>query len=289
MTVKKAIIPCAGFGTRFLPVTKVLPKELLPIVDTPALSYIVEEAALSGIEEVLIILSPQKLYIKKLFEPNEPLNEMLLSTGKAREYGLANKKYGVKISYAVQPVMNGNANAIALGRDFAAGEPFAVLFGDDVMYTGQGKPVTAQLIDAFERTGGATIVGCQRPSEEVARKCGVMMVREMIDDKLAWIDGIVEKPKGELPSDLVSLGRFVLSNEIFDVVERTPVTDGEKYLTDAIGLLAKEGKKVCACAFDARRYDIGDKEGYLEAIIEFALRDEALSGKFSEYIKNLEE
>ncbi len=286
MPVKKAIIPCAGFGTRFLPVTKVLPKELLPIVDTPALSYIVEEAVASGIEEVCIVISPQKKEIKKLFFPNRALNARLKAIGNEMEYALANKNYNVKISFVVQRKMDGNAMAIYKCKRFANGEPVAVLFGDDVMYT-DGKPVTKQLIEAYDRTGGATIVGCKQTDEDVARRCGVMIVDKDLDDRTTAIKGIIEKPRGELPSSLVSLGRFVLSHDIFDVIKRVPKVQGEVYLTDAISMLARDGKKVCAYEFEARRYDIGNKEGYLEAVVEYALRDEKLRDEFLKYIDGI--
>lgn len=287
MQVRKAIIPCAGFGTRFLPVTKVLPKELLPIVDTPALCYIVDEAVKSGIEEIMIVISPQKESIKRLFEPNARLNEHLLSQGEKEAYELANAEIGAKVSFVTQKTMDGNANAIKLCKDFVDGEPFAVLFGDDVMYVEDGeKPVTKQLIDAYYATNGASIVGCQRTSEEVARRCGVMITKSAIDDKTTLIDGIIEKPQGELPGALVSLGRFVLAPSIFDAIERTPYTRGEAYLTDSISILAKE-KDVCAYEFSARRYDIGNKEGYLEATVEYALRDKDLDCEFKEYLRNI--
>lgn len=287
MQVRKAIIPCAGFGTRFLPVTKVLPKELLPIVDTPALCYIVDEAVKSGIEEIMIVISPQKESIKRLFEPNVRLNEHLLSQGEKEAYELANAEIGAKVSFVTQKTMDGNANAIKLCKDFANGEPFAVLFGDDVMYVKEGeKPVTKQLIDAYYATNGASIVGCQRTSEEVARRCGVMITKSAIDDKTTLIDGIIEKPQGELPGALVSLGRFVLAPSIFDAIERTPYTRSEAYLTDSISILAKE-KDVCAYEFSARRYDIGNKEGYLEATVEYALRDKDLDCEFKEYLRNI--
>ena len=286
MQVKKAIIPCAGFGTRFLPVTKVLPKELLPIADTPALSYIVDEAVKSGIEEILIIISPQKMFVKKLFKPNKALNKLLVEKGDSESYSLANEACNVKITFAVQKKMNGNGMAIYLGKRFAKGEPVAVLFGDDVMYTGKGTPVTKQLIDAYEKTGGATIVGCQCTPEEVARRCGVMVVDKAVDDKLTDIKGIIEKPKAELPSKLVSLGRFILSPSIFDAIKRTDMKNGEVYLTDAINLLAKD-ERVCAYEFEARRYDVGNKEGYLEAIVEYALRNEKLKDDFAAYVESI--
>lgn len=285
MSVKKAIIPCAGFGTRFLPVTKVLPKELLPIVDTPALSYIVDEAVASGIEEIVIVISPQKEDIRRLFEPNVALNARLEEVGDKESYLLANKSINAKISFVTQETMNGNANAILLCKKFANGEPVAVLFGDDVMYSGSATPVTKQLIDAYEKTGG-TIVGCQQTPEDVARRCGVMIVDKPVSDRITKIKGIIEKPQGEIPSKLVSLGRFILSPDIFDAIEKTPETKGEVYLTEAINLLA-ETKGVYACEFEARRYDIGNKEGYLEATIEYALRDENLKKNFKKYIESI--
>ncbi len=284
MQVKKAIIPCAGFGTRFLPVTKVMPKELLPIVDTPALLYIIDEAVKSGIEEILIVLSPQKKSIKRLFAPNVALNKALLKARKDVEFALANKKINAKISFATQKKMKGSGDAIGVCKKFVAGEPFAVLFGDDVMYS--DTPVTKQLIDAYKKTG-ASIVGCQVTSDEVARRCGVMIVDSKIDDKITKISGIDEKPDGALASNLTSLGRFVLTSDVFDAISRTKKLNGEVYLTDAISLLAREGKSVCACEFDARRYDIGNKQGYLEATVEFALRDEKLKDEFSKYLEGL--
>lgn len=285
MSVKKAIIPCAGFGTRFLPVTKVLPKELLPIVDTPALSYIVDEAVASGIKEIVIVISPQKEDIRRLFEPNVALNARLEEVDDKESYLLANKSINAKISFVTQETMNGNGNAILLCKEFANGEPVAVLFGDDVMYSGSATPVTKQLIDAYEKTGG-TIVGCQQTPEDVARRCGVMIVDKPVSDKITKIKGIIEKPQGEIPSKLVSLGRFILSPDIFDAIEKTPETKGEVYLTEAINLLA-ETKGVYACEFEARRYDIGNKEGYLEATIEYALRDENLKKNFKKYIESI--
>lgn len=284
MQVRKAIIPCAGLGTRFLPATKVLPKELLPIVDTPALSYIVDEAVQSGIEEIMIVISPNKDYIKKLFEPNVALNERLLETGDKKTYELANKACNARISFVVQETMNGNGNAVKLCKEFVGDEPVAVLFGDDVMYA-EGVPVTKQLIDAYSRTE-ACIVGCQQTDEQTARRCGVMIANKAIDDKLTEISGIVEKPKRELPSNLVSLGRYILTPDIFDAIERTPAVNGEVYLTEAISLLAKQ-RRVCACLFEARRYDIGNKEGFLEATVEFALRDENLKKEFKAYLDGL--
>ncbi|MBR2955768.1 MAG: UTP--glucose-1-phosphate uridylyltransferase [Clostridia bacterium] len=283
MIVSKAVIPCGGFGTRFLPATKVIPKELLPIVDRPALSYVVEEAAKSGITEILVILAEGKDALRRFFEPNDDLNAHLVAQGKRDMLPLANEDFGVKVTFKVQKERKGSGDAVYLAKDFAGGEPIAVLFGDDVIYTGAGDPVTKQLIDAFSATG-KTVVGVQRTSEEVARRCGVMKTVGTVG-RVTTISGIVEKPTGDLPSELVSLGRFIITPDVFDAIENTALSrDGEVYLTDAISKVAEDGGAV-ACLFDGRRYDLGNKQGYLEAVVDFALRDKNLGDSFAKYLK----
>lgn len=283
MIVSKAVIPCGGFGTRFLPATKVIPKELLPIVDRPALSYVVEEAAKSGITEILVILAEGKDALRRFFEPNDDLNAHLVAQGKRDMLPLANEDFGVKVTFKVQEDRKGSGDAVYLAKDFAGGEPIAVLFGDDVIYTGAGDPVTKQLIDAFSATG-KTVVGVQRTSEEVARRCGVMKTVGTVG-RVTTISGIVEKPTGDLPSELVSLGRFIITPDVFDAIENTALSrDGEVYLTDAISKVAEDGGAV-ACLFDGRRYDLGNKQGYLEAVVDFALRDKNLGDSFAKYLK----
>ena len=283
MTVSKAVIPCGGFGTRFLPATKVLPKELLPIVDKPTLWYVVEEAAKAGITDVLIIIAEGKEAVQRFFETNDKLNARLLDRGADELYSLANHDFGVNVTFKVQPSQKGSGDAVYLAKEFAGGEPIAVLFGDDIVYTGAGECATKQLINAFSSTG-KTVVGVQRTSEEVARRCGVMMTKGEVG-RVTEITGIVEKPTGDLPSELVSLGRFILTPEVFDALENTALSkDGEIYLTDAISAVAKDGGAV-ACLFDGRRYDVGNKQGYLEAVVEFALRDEKLGKTFADYLK----
>lgn len=283
MTVSKAVIPCGGFGTRFLPATKVIPKELLPIVDKPALWHVVEEASKAGITDVLVILAEGKESVKEFFEPNEPLNAHLAERGDRDRLSLANHNFGVNVTFKVQENRRGSGDAVYLAKDFAGGDPIAVLFGDDIIYTGGGECATKQLINAFSSTG-KTVVGVQRTSEEVARRCGVMKTVGEVG-RVTKICGIVEKPTGDLPSELVSLGRFVITPDVFDALEQTELSsDGEIYLTDAISKVAEDGGAV-ACLFDGRRYDVGNKEGYLEAVVEFALRDETLGKEFAEYLK----
>ena len=285
-TVKKAVIPCAGFGTRFLPFTKAVPKELLPIVDTPALQFAVEECVDAGIKDILVIISPQKESIKEYFGDSEVLSKYLKDAGKIEEYNLVQYiAQRANISFAVQTVMKGSGDALFYAEKFVNGEPFAVLFGDDVIYTGEKKGVTKQLVDAYINTG-ATILGVQQMPEEILRRCGVM-IPESTDGKLTKINGIIEKPKNEIPSNLCSLGRFILKANIFDQLRETPNgIGGELFLTDAISLLAKKEPVYCY-EFDGHRYDLGNKLGFLEATVEYALRDPKLGERFKSYLNDL--
>ena len=283
MKVSKAVIPCGGFGTRFLPATKVMPKELMPIVDKPALWYIIEEVASAGIKDLLIIIADGKESIKNLFTENQKLNNHLKSKGLTDFIEIADRDFGVNVSFKVQESQKGSGDAVYLAKDFAGDEPIAVLFGDDVIYTGDGDSAIKQLVDTHMATG-KTVVGVQRTSEEVARRCGVMETTGEVG-KITNIVGIIEKPTGDLPSELVSLGRFVITPDVFDAIEKTPLSkDGEIYLTDAITAVARE-KGAVACVFEGRRYDIGNKQGYLEAVVDYALRDKNLQERFREYLK----
>ena len=283
MKVSKAVILCGGFGTRFLPATKVMPKELMPIVDKPALWYIVEEVASAGIKDLLIIIAEGKESIKNLFVENERLNNHLRAKGLDDLMKVANRDFGVNITFKMQQSQKGSGDAVYLAKDFADGEPIAVLFGDDVIYTGDGDSVIKQLIDAYDCTR-KTVVGVQKTAEDVARRCGVMEIVGEVG-RITAITGIIEKPTGALPSELVSLGRFVITPNVFDAIETTALSrDGEIYLTDSITKVARDNGAV-ACTFEGRRYDIGNKQGYLEAVVDYALRDEKLSTEFREYLK----
>ena len=280
MKVTKAVIPAAGLGTRFLPSTKAVPKEMMTIVDKPTLHYIVEEAVLSGAKDVLIIVNDGKEAIPHYFSPNkiydalkkpalEELNDLISS---------------VKFHYATQKVLNGNGSAILLAREFADGEPISVLFGDDIIYN-PDYPATKQLVDAFSKTGGKTIVGCQTKEPEEVVKCA-SIVCDKTESKLGKIRDVIEKPPLEgLPSRLCSLGRFVIPYSMFSVLESTPPVNGEVYLTDAIRRSLKTSDAY-AYEFDGARYDIGDKFGYLQANVEYALRS-PLADKVKAYLKEL--
>lgn len=280
MSVKKSVIPAAGLGTRFLPSTKAVPKEMMTIVDKPTLHYIVEEAILSGAEEILIIVNEGKEAINRYFGPNKVYDALK----KPALDELNDLLSRVKFHYATQHVLDGNGSAILLAKEFSNGDPIAVLFGDDIMYS-PDYPVTKQLIDAFDRTGGKTIVGCQRREPIEAIKYGVISYDKM-EDGLAKINDIVEKPPiEELPSDLCSLGRFVLPYSMFDTLAHTPYDRGEIILANAIrSILKTEG--AFAYEFKGIRYDIGDKFGFLQANVEFALRA-PFGDKVRAYLKDL--
>lgn len=283
--VRKAVIPAAGYGTRFLPVTKGIPKEMLAIVDTPAIEYIVREAVDSGMEDILIIVSEGKDAMLNYFGANPKYDAL---TNRENLKGLDELLKRCKISFVTQEVLNGNGAAVMLAEEFADGEPIAVLFGDDVVYN-PDYPVTRQLADAYERTGKC-IVGCQdRPSEE-AVKYGVVK-KGKVDGRLVEMLDLIEKPSLEqLPSNLCSLGRFILPNSIFDALRRTPLYKNEIYLTVAIDILRKE-QGVYAYDFIGKRYDLGDKYGFLQANLEYGIRSkygDALKAYLKKFVAELD-
>ena len=283
--VRKAIIPAAGFGTRFLPATKAIPKEMLPIIDIPTIQYIVEECIESGIEEILIIDSDVKPEIRKHFSIDERLEQKLLKSNKMEEFNLVHDIASkIKISYVQQNNPLGLGHAISLGEEFASGEPFVVLCGDDIMVNRNGLPVTKQLIDVYENTGHS-ILGVQEILRENVHKYGAITPISQ-DGRLIEISDVVEKPKTEdAPSNYATLGRYVLSPKIFNYLKtQTPGTGGEIQLTDSIRRLMKD-EKVYAYNFEGIRYDAGDKFGYVSAVIDFALEREDLRNKVLEHLK----
>lgn len=281
--VTKAIIPAAGFGTRFLPITKSVPKEMLPILDKPSIDYVIEECVASGINDICIVISRGKEAILSYLDDNLTLERALIKADKQEKLALINRFKDVKFTFVLQPEMNGTAKAVELCKSFTAQEPFAVLFPDDVIYNPE-KPVTKQLIDAYETTG-ASVVGCQLLPKEEAVHYGVMDVVEQ-KGKYVLIKGFQEKPSiDSLLSNITSLGRFVLTPEIYDYISKTkPVKNGEVYLPSAIDMLAKD-TNVYAYVFDGCRYDMGSKFGFLKANIEFALRDPVLREQLVNFIK----
>nr|MDE6656049.1 UTP--glucose-1-phosphate uridylyltransferase [Anaeroplasmataceae bacterium] len=269
--IRKAVIPAAGFGTRFLPFTKAVPKEMLPIVDTPTIEYIVREAMDSGIEEVLIIINSEKECIRTHFGHNVVLENFLKSKNKTKELDIVEalpKQIHVEFTYQEEQL--GLGHAVLCAEKFAAGEPFALLLGDDV-YVGRTEPATKQLIHAYNQTGSSILGTLEVPDEDVS-KYGICKPRFDSKEPLVELDSVVEKPAKEVaPSNLAIGGRYVLTPAIFDYLKtQTRGAGGEIQLTDSIlRLMSKE--KVYSLAIDGRRYDIGSKKGFLEATIDFSL------------------
>ena len=286
--IRKAVILAAGRGTRFLPYTKACPKEMLPVVDTPSLQLIVQEAVSAGIKDVLIVISPEKDVIRKHFSGDAGFEDFLLAHGKKAE---AREIHEIgtmaNVSFAVQKVADGSGKALLLAESFLDGEAGAVLNGDDLVYS--SVSAVKQLCDCWETFGG-TVVGVQKVSEKDISKYGSVKIAADEGNGTFFIDGIKEKPAApEAPSLYAALGRYVVSADFFGYLRRVPVAEnGELQFTDALNLQAAE-KGIYAKVFEGRRYDLGSKAGYLAANVEYALRDENLGGGFAEYLKNLSE
>ncbi|MGM9518513.1 MAG: UTP--glucose-1-phosphate uridylyltransferase GalU [Acidaminococcus sp.] len=289
MKIRKAVIPAAGFGTRFLPETKAMPKEMLPIVDKPTIQYIVEEILASGIEQILIISGHAKRAIENHFDSSPNLEEHLRESGKLKMLEEINKISDIKIHYVRQPYQRGLGDAILCAKEFVDGEPFGVILGDDIVYTGSGEPALKQLMDQYDKTGG-TVIGCQVVKPEQVSAYGIIDGTQTSDPNLLKVQDMVEKPNLEAaPSRFAALGRYVITPEVFDILEETrPGKGGEIQLTDALRVMAHMGN-VYAYNFQGKRYDTGDKLGYLKAVVEFALRREDLGPTFKEYLKGIME
>ena len=282
--VTKAVIPVAGFGTRFLPFTKAVPKAMLPVVNRPAVEIIIDEAYMSGIKEIALIVGQNKEVLQAHFGDNEVLNNALLKGGKTDFYQAVNKYKDLKITFIEQTEQKGTAHAISLAKDFVDGQPFAVMFGDDLMYN--KVPVIKQLIDAYNQKQ-ATVIGCKRvPFDQVSKYATVEYESE--ENNLYKISKIIEKPKKEeIKSNLSPLGRYVCSNEIFEIIKNLkPGKNGEYQFTDALDVISRE-KGGYALEFEGIRYDMGDRLGFLKANVEFALRDENLKDEFNKYLKEI--
>lgn len=283
--VTKAVIPAAGFGTRFLPVTKAVPKEMLNIVDTPALHYIVTEALDSGISDILIITGRSKRVMEDYFDRNPELEYLLKNAGKHVALALEEEVSNMaNICYVRQKEMKGVGNALMLAKTFVGNDPFAVLFGDDLVYN-PDCPATAQLCKAYETTG-TCILGVQRIPMSEVHKYGVVKPG-LTKGHYTEVKGFVEKPKADAPSNIASLGRFVLTPEIFDALKIAPLGPGnELYLTEALDIIAG-GSGVYAYEFEGTRYDTGDKLGYMKAVTEYALRHDEVGKDYLEYLRQL--
>ena len=288
--IKKAVIPAAGFGTRFLPATKATPKEMLPIVDKPTIQYIVEEALASGIEEILIISGHAKRAIEDHFDSAPVLERELEEKGKDDLLAIVRETADINVHYIRQKKMRGLGDAILCAKSFMAGEPFAVLLGDDVVYADATKgqqPALRQLKDIYDAYGGS-VLGCQQVVPEKVSSYGIVAGKEIAGSKLLKVSDMIEKPElSEAPSNIAVLGRYIISPTIFELLEHTaPGKGGEVQLTDALKQLALV-EPVWAYCFEGKRYDVGDKLGFLKATVEFALRRPDLGGPFRSYLEEL--
>ncbi len=279
--IRKAIIPAAGLGTRFLPATKAQPKEMLPIVDKPAIQFIVEEAMASGIEEILIITGRSKRSIEDHFDRSLELEMQLKEQGKYDMLKMIEEISDIQIHFIRQKEARGLGHAVLCARQFVGEEPFAVLLGDDLVDA--KVPCLAQLIDVYDDYGGS-VLGVQPVPRSQVSRYGIVEPRE-IKPNVWQAVGLVEKPSVErAPSRLAVLGRYVLTPAVFEILAHTaPGAGQEIQLTDAIGELARQ-EKVYAYQFEGRRYDIGDKEGFLEATVEQALKRPEIREEFMTYL-----
>jgi UTP--glucose-1-phosphate uridylyltransferase len=284
--LRKAVFPAAGLGTRFLPATKASPKEMLPLVDKPLIQYSVEEAVASGIESILIVTGREKSSIENHFDISYELESVLQEKGKTEFLEMVHSISEIcRISYTRQKQALGLGHAIYQAKDFSENEPFAVLLADDVVDA--ETPALKQMIEVFEKYNAPVIATMQVAGEAISR-FGVIDAEEVAPNVFK-IKDMVEKPKfADAPSDLAIIGRYILTPDVFDAIERTEKgAGGEIQITDAMRLMLKEGKPFYAVKLEGTRHDAGDKLGFLIATVEFALKRADLGADFREYLKSL--
>ena len=283
--VRKAVIPAAGLGTRFLTATKAQPKEMLPIVDKPTLQYIIEEAVASGIEEILIITGRNKKSIEDHFDKSVELELELEHKGKTELLEIVqNISNMINIHYIRQKEPKGLGDAVYCARHFIGDEPFAVMLGDDIV--DNNEPCLKQLMDAYDEYR-TTILGVQKVAKEDTNKYGIIDAK-FIEDRVYKVKDLVEKPDADkAPSNLAILGRYIITPEIFDILSDLPPGKGDEIqLTDALKELSKK-EAMYAYDFEGKRYDVGDKLGFLEATVDFALKREELKDGFLDYLRKV--
>jgi len=289
MKVKKAVIPAAGLGTRFLPVTKSMPKEMLPLIDTPAIHYVVKEAVESGIDDIIIITGRGKQAVEDYFDESPELEIHLQKSNKEKMLQLIKDISSLaNIHYIRQKEPKGLPDAVLKAEKHVGDEPFAVLLGDDIIKS--EKPCTKQLIDVFKDYTSSVIAVQEVPIEKISSYGSIngTKLETKLGNDLFLIENIIEKPRiEEAPSNIASIGRYVFMPEIFDCIKQTPPgINNELQIADSINIL-RQSQKVYASAFSGKRYDIGDKLGYIQAIIDFALENEEIGSDVIEYIKKV--
>ena len=287
MRVRKAIIPAAGLGTRFLPATKAQPKEMLPIVDKPTIQYIIEEAIASGIEEILIITGRNKKSIEDHFDKSIELELQLEKSGNEDGLKMVRDISNMANIYFIrQKEPKGLGHAISCAKAFVGDEPFAVMLGDDIVDS--EVPCLKQLMDCYVKYE-TSIIGVQEVPLSEVYKYGIVN-GTLIEDRVYKVNDLVEKPKvSEAISNIAILGRYIITPRIFDIIENTkPGKGGEIQLTDALKTLISE-EPMYAYNFRGRRYDVGDKQGFLEATVEYALKREDLKKAFMQYLLTIKD
>ena len=285
MKIKKAVIPAAGWGTRLLPATKAQPKEMLPIVDKPSIQYIVEEAVAAGIEDILIITSKNKQSIEDHFDKSKALEMALEKKGKTELLNeVQNISEMITIHSVRQKEQKGLGHAISCAKTFVGDEPFAVLLGDDIIHS--QKPVIKQMMEVYEEKESA-VLGCKTVARKDVSKYGIVYFSQK-DGDVYKVEDLIEKPEVEkAPSELAILGRYIITPDIFDILENTlPGKGGEIQLTDALKTLLDQ-RAVYGYDFEGKRYDVGNKMGFLKTTVELALAREDLGPEFKAYLKEL--
>lgn len=285
MKIRKAVIPIAGKGTRFLPATKEIAKEIIPIINVPMIHYIVHEACEAGIEQVIFVTASGKFAVEDYFDRNQELEAFLERNNKMKELDKI-RRIGsmVDVTSVRQKEQLGLGHAVLCAKNMIGDEPFAVLLGDDIVIN--KEPAIKQLMDVSMVNKGATVIGVMEVPKNETDKYGIVK-GEIVDEKTLRMTGMVEKPKPEdAPTNLATPGRYVLTPEIFEVLERIPRGAGNEYqLTDAINVLCQT-RDVFAYRFAGERYDTGNVHGYLDATIDFALKDPEIRDKFLASFKN---
>ena len=284
MKIRKAIIPIAGKGTRFLPATKEIAKEIIPIINVPMIHYIVKEACEAGIEQVIFVTASGKFSVEDYFDRNQELEAFLERNNKQKELELI-RQIGsmVDVTSVRQKEQLGLGHAILCAKNMIGNETFAVLLGDDIVIN--DKPAIQQLMDVSLKHNGSSVIGVMEVPREDTKKYGIVK-GEVVDEMTLRMTGMVEKPEPkDAPTNLATPGRYVLTPEIFEILEKIPRGAGNEYqLTDAINVLC-QSKDVFAYRFEGERYDTGNVHGYLDATIDFALKDPEIRDKFLESFK----
>ncbi len=286
MKVKKAIIPAAGLGTRFLPITKAIPKPMLSVLDKPTIQYIAEELDGTGIEEIIIVVSPGSEVIEKHFGKAEELEKRLLEDGKKALYDIERETQKFNVKFVVQETANGLAGAILCAEKYVKDEPFALLLGDELMYAEKGeKPCIKRLCEIYEEYEKSVIATMEVFGDDVSKYGNIGIKEEK--DGVMLIDRIVEKPSlTEALSNYAIIGRYVISGKVMEMLKTLKPRNNEIYFTDALDALAENGE-LLASGFEGRRYDVGDKLGYIKANVEFALKSKEIGEDTKEFIKEL--